>query len=308
MADIAFIFDGRKKNMNLIFQDIEKCLGPAHHLKKFSTEYAGHAIQLAEQAVKEGFDHIICVGGDGSLNEVTNGLMKAKKGMSEDSWNNIRLGALPMGSGNDFVKTVKAPDEIAGLKKVIEADNYKIIDLGLVDFYSKSGEEQSRYFINITDVGMGGVVVEKLSRYSKQTGALLNYQRAILTTFLSYKKQPVKAKADSFRYEGNIMNFVVANGKYFGNGLGIAPDAEIDDGMFSVVVLGDISLLDYLKNLGKVRKCLKIEHPGLIYKTATEVQMESLSGKLPIDMDGEFIGFSPMKVRMVPATLRFLCD
>jgi YegS/Rv2252/BmrU family lipid kinase len=307
MANIAFIFHGRIKNRDKIFAALQLTFGAAHQLKSYVTETAGHSAVLAEQAVKEGNTHIICVGGDGSLNEVANGLMQAKATTASNGWANIRMGVLPMGTGNDFVKTVNAPNDAEVLKRVIEADSHKTIDLGRVEYHNRKGEKQSRYFINITDVGMGGVVAERLSRYSKWMGAYLTYQRAILTTLLTYRHQPVKAVADSFTYEGSIMNFIVANGKYFGSGLGIAPDAVADDGEFSVVILGEISLLDYIRNLGDVQKCRKISHPDLHYKSAKEVFIDSPAGPLAIDMDGEFIGYSPMKVTVAPASVRFLC-
>lgn len=307
MPAIAFIFHGRISNYQNIFNDLQKTFGALYQIKSYVTQSAGHAVTLAQQAIAEGCAHIICVGGDGSLNEVANGLMKAKQTLSSDAWSSIRMGVLPMGTGNDFVKTVNAPKNAEGLKQLIEIDSYKTIDLGLVEYFNKTGGKQTRYFINITDVGMGGVVAERLSRYSKWMGATLTYQRAILTTLLTYKNQPVKVRADSFSYEGNIMNFIIANGKYFGSGLGIAPDAVADDGTFSVVILGEISLLDYFRNLGNVQKCRKISHPDLHYKTAKEVYIESPVGELPIDMDGEFIGYSPMKVSVVSAAVRFLC-
>lgn len=307
MANIAFIFHGRIKNSDKVFAELQTTFGAAHQLKSYITESAGHSVALAEQAVREGNTHVICVGGDGSLNEVANGLMKVKANLGSDIWSKLRMGVLPMGTGNDFVKTVKAPPDAEGLKRLIEADTYQTIDLGLVEYHNRKGEKQSRYFINITDVGMGGVVAERLSNYSKWMGAYLTYQRAILTTLLTYKHQPVKAVADSFTYEGSIMNFIVANGKYFGSGLGIAPDAEVTDGAFSIVVLGEISLIDYIKNLGNVQKCEKIIHPELQYKSAKEVLIDSPAGPLAIDMDGEFIGYSPMKVTVAPASVKFLC-
>lgn len=307
MPTIAFIFHGRISNHQCIFNGLQQTFGASHQLKSYVTENAGHSVMLAQQAVAEGCTHIVCVGGDGSLNEVANGLMKAKQTLSSDVWKIIRMGVLPMGTGNDFVKTVNAPKDAEGLKRLIESDSYKTIDLGLVEYFNKASEKQTRHFINITDVGMGGVVAERLSRYSKWMGATLTYQRAILTTLLTYKNQPIKAKANSFSYEGNIMNFIIANGKYFGSGLGIASDAVADDGEFSVVVLGEISLFDYIKNLGDVQKCRRISHPDLHYKTAKEVYIESPAGPLAIDMDGEFIGYSPMKVSVVSAAVRFLC-
>lgn len=306
MADIAFIFHGRIKKRTSLFSGLEKTLGGSHRLKSFVTEPTVYASQLAQQALDQGFTHIICIGGDGTLNEVVNGLMKVKERMHHDTWRNIRMGGLPMGTGNDFLKTLNVPKNNQAFKQVVEADGFKTIDLGLVEFSSKNGERTSRYFINITDLGMGGVVAEKLSRYSRWMGPLLTYQRAILSTLLTYKSQTIKAVADSFHYEGDVLNFVIANGKYFGSGLGIAPHAEIDDGQLSVVILGKISLMDYIKQLSKVRECNRITHPAFHYKSATEVQLESPSGPLPIDMDGEFIGYSPMKATLVPGAIRFL--
>ncbi len=306
MANVAFIFHGKIENRSKIFLNLKETFGAAHQLTSYVTKSVGHSIVLAEQAVREGSTHVICVGGDGSLNEVANGLMNVKKTQSSEGFRKVRLGVLPMGTGNDFVKSVSVPKHAEGLKRVIEADSYKTIDLGLVEFKNKFGEEQKRYFVNITDIGMGGVVAQRLSGYSKWMGSTLTYQRAILTTLLTYKHQPVIAKADSFSFEGKIMNLIIANGKYFGSGLGIAPDAITDDGVFSIVILGEISFLDYIKNLGSVRNCQRVSHPELHYKTAKEMSIFSQSGPLPIDMDGEFIGFSPMKVTVTHQAIKFL--
>ena len=307
MADIAFIFHGRTKKRSSIFSAVEKTFGPSNRVKFFVTERTVNAFRLAELAVTEGFTHIISIGGDGTLNEVANGLMKAKQTMPDDRWGHVRMAGLPMGTGNDFLKTLDVPTDILAFKRVLEADSFKTIDLGLVEYSAISGGRATRYFINITDLGMGGVVAEKLSRYSRWMGPLLTYQRAILSTLLTYKSQTINAAADSFTYDGEILNFVVANGKYFGSGLGIAPHATIDDGQLSIVVLGKISLLDYIKLLSKVRQCKPITHPAFYYRSAKEVRINSPSGPLPIDMDGEFIGYSPMKVTVVPGALRFLC-
>lgn len=307
MVHIAFIIDGRKKNADKIFQSFERYFGHAHKIKKFITAYGGNAVQLAEQALNEGFNWLICIGGDGCLNEVANGMMKVRQKMSNEEWSEVRLGVLPMGSGNDFARTANAPDTFEKLVQAIEEDKNKLIDLGMVHYLSISGEMQYRYFINIADIGIGAVVVQKQSAYAKRMGALFNYQRAILSTFLTYKKHPVRVKTENFEYEGNVIDVVVANGKFYGNGLGIAPDAELDDGIFSLVVLGNISLFDYLMNLNKARKCVKINFPDLHYKTAIETHVDALSGKTPIEIDGEFIGYSPVTIRVVPGSIRVLC-
>ncbi|HWY98885.1 MAG TPA: hypothetical protein VNY36_07370, partial [Bacteroidia bacterium] len=194
-----------------------------------------------------------------------------------------------------------------GIKKLIDGNLSKEIDLGLVQFKNKTGLNSSRYFINIADVGIGGIVVQNIGNYSKALGANITYLAAIFNTLLSYRNQPVKAMANGFAFEGKIKNFVVANGKYFGSGIGIAPDAEIDNGKFAIVILGEVSLFEFLKLSITFKKCRKVIHPQIIYKTAEEITIDSMSSPQPIDMDGEFIGYTPMNIKIQPRTLAFLC-
>lgn len=268
------------------------------------SEFFGHAIGLSNRAAEEGFNYIISVGGDGSLNEVVNGVMQAK---NRNNKIDIKVGVLPYGTGNDFLKTINSPQSFLGLKKLIDEDTSREIDLGIVQFKNHNGLDSSRYFINITDIGIGGVVVQKLCNYSKAISANARYMMAIINTLLFYKNQPVKAIADEFTFEGKVKNFVVANGKYFGSGIGIAPDAEVDSGKFAIVILGETSLIEFLKLSATLKKCRKIDHPQITYKTAKEITVDSLSTPQPIDMDGEFIGYSPMKIKILPGVLTFLC-
>lgn len=300
MKNIAFIIHGKMKHRQKLESGIRNVFTGSYTTQFFYTSHKNHSIELSAQAVANGFTHVICAGGDGSLNEVANGIMQAGN-------TRVRMGALPSGTGNDFVRTMKVNNSIAALRKYIDEDTYREIDLGLVHFTGTDGKPSQRYFINITDVGMGGVVAKKLSTAGNWMGATIKYQKAILTTFVSYKNQPLKATADNFTYEGKVMNFIVANGKYFASGLGIAPDAQPDDGLFSVVIIGEISMLDYLKNLGAAKKCQRIIHPELKYLSASGVLVEATNEPLAIDMDGEFIGYAPMKIEMANKAVKFLC-
>ena len=303
MKKIAFIIHGKVRNKQLIITEIESTFFDNYKIAFFSSEYSGHAIELSNRAAEQGFNYIICIGGDGSLNEVVNGVMHAK---SLNKELDIKIGVLPYGTGNDFIKTIKSPATFSGLKKLIDDNTSKEIDLGFVQFKDNAGEDSSRYFINITDIGIGGVVVQNLCKYTNAFGANIKYMMAIVNTLLTYRNQPIKAIADEFTFEGKVKNFVIANGKYFGSGIGIAPDAEVDDGKFSIVILEEVSLIDFLKFSNTFKKCKKINHPQIIYKTAKEITVESLSIPQPIDMDGEFIGYSPMKIKILPAALTFL--
>jgi diacylglycerol kinase family enzyme len=100
---------------------------------------------------------------------------------------------------------------------------------------------------------------------------------------------------------------VVANGKYFGNGLGIAPDASVTDGKFEIVIIGDITMLDYFRHLGAVKKCRKVNHPKVQYHQLERVTIESMENrKISIDMDGEFIGYAPMTLVNLASKINFI--
>lgn len=299
MLTITFILHGKHRNNEKLVERIRETFGSGYEVFFCFTEFSGHAMELAKKAAMQQSHYVIAAGGDGTMNEVANGIM-----LSENK--SVKVGLLPLGTGNDFSKTVLVSNDIKELKRLIDVNSISEIDLGLVQFKNKEGKDATRYFINITDVGLGGVIAHKIAGSSKWMGAFLTFQTAILSTFLTYKHQLVKARADEFVYEGKILSYIIANGKYFGAGLGIAPDAEPGDGQFEIVLGAEISLWDYLMNLGKVRKCVKVEHPQMSYHKAREVLIEA-PVPVPIDMDGEFIGYSPMKVTMEPRTLKFLC-
>jgi len=304
MKKIAFIIHGEIRKKQKVISELESTFQGNYKLSFFISEYSGHAIDLSFKAAQEGFNYIICLGGDGSLNEVVNGVMQAKNLNKEIM---VKVGVLPFGTGNDFIKTTKSPHSFSGIKKLIDEDLSKEIDLGHVQFKNKTGSDSSRYFINITDIGLGAVVVQKIGNYSRVLGGNLAYFAAIFNTLLTYRNKPLQVMADEFMYEGKMKNFIISNGKYFGSGLGIAPDAEIDDGKFAIVILADVTLFDFLKLSNTAKKCKKVTHPQVIYKTAREITIGSASTPQPIDMDGEFIGYTPMNIKIHPRTLNFLC-
>ncbi len=304
MKRAAFVIHGKLKNQQGLINEIEEAFSGNYKIGFFTSEHSGHAIELSCKAAEEGFNYIICAGGDGSLNEVINGVMQAK---NKNTKLDVKAGVLPFGTGNDFIKTLKSPHTISGIKKMIDHDSSKEIDLGIVQFKDPSGSDSSRYFINITDIGIGGVVVQNIGRFTKALGANVTYMTAIINALLTYRNQPIRAVSDEFTFEGKVKNFVVANGRYFGSGICIAPEAVVDDGKFAIVILAEVSLIDFLKFSNTAKKGLKINHPQIIYKTAKEISIDSLSIPQPIDMDGEFIGYSPMKINIVPKALSFLC-
>lgn len=300
MKKISFILHGKHRDSSDIISGIREVFTSPGYETIFSfTERTLHAIQLAKDAAGSGSHYVVGVCGDGTFNEIINGVMLS--GNKE-----VIVGLLPHGTGNDFAKTVNVNNRPASLKQLIETAGIRQLDLGLVNYKTAEGKDAQRYFDNITDIGIGGFTALKMTGISKRWGAFLTFQYAIVSTFLSYKHQQVKIKADGFSYEGKILSCIMANGKYFGAGLGVAPAAKPDDGLFEIVLASEISLWDYIKNLGTVRKCIKVNHPHMNYYAAREITIDTPERNLPIDMDGEFIGYSPMKALVVPQALKFL--
>jgi YegS/Rv2252/BmrU family lipid kinase len=314
MKKIAFLVNRTIKNLEKTVAQIESEF-QKHEVKFFYSDHSRHIEVLAETAIDRGFKNLITVGGDGTLNETVNGIMNAfKKGLSNsidsydwDAIKEIKVGLIPAGTGNDFSKTIKLTNNINALRNLIEDDRFQSIDIGWSSFFDKKEQPVQRFFINITDVGMGGVVVESMEKSKNPflTGNAF-YKYSIAKTFLTYDKSSVRCYNEYFDWKGKVMNFVIANGKYFGSGLGIAPDANIQDGKFSIVILGDINIIDYFRYLGDVKKCKKISHPEVAYHQFEKISIESADEKpLAIDMDGEFIGYAPMTLVNLSSKLNF---
>lgn len=313
---IAFLINGTAKGLDKLSKEIETTF-KAFSPKLFISEKSGHIEELVQTAIARGYDTLIICGGDGTLNEGINGVVESfKSGLcdSDEAYNweqiaKVKVGLFPSGSGNDFSKTVLIEKNLDYLKNLIEQNRSKMIDIGWVSFLSPENEPKHRFFINITDVGMGGETVVKLqNKNTRALGTNFNYLWAITSTLATYEKVRIKATGENFYWEGKAINFVVANGRYFGNGLCVAPDASITDGKFEIVIVGDVSLLDYFKNLGKIKNCQKIIHPEVHYFQLEKVQIESLeTRKISIDMDGEYIGFAPMTLINLQQRINFIC-
>jgi YegS/Rv2252/BmrU family lipid kinase len=308
MHRLAFFINPTIRNFKKIEIDIQHHF-LAFNYKFFISEYSGHFMSLPKMAVDEGFTHFIAVGGDGTLNEVVNGIInafKTEKGFDWDKIKNIKIGILPSGSGNDFVKNLgyKTIDE---LQNLITKDTSELVDVGFTEYLDRGMNKAERFFINVSDVGIGGEVVINKEKLPMAFPGELNYFMAIVSTFLTYKKKKIKVTAKEFTWEGKVLNFVVANAKYFGNSIGIAPHAEISDGKFAITNIGDISLKDYFMNIGTAKKCKKIMHPEVSYTESEELLIENTSQMpLTIDMDGEFIGYAPVQFACLKQKLNFL--
>jgi YegS/Rv2252/BmrU family lipid kinase len=263
-----------------------------------STQRKKHAIELARQATENGCDYLVSVGGDGTLHEVINGMLQSNVPVNECP----AIGLLPYGSANDFARTAHISNSIEELIEMIKSNTIQKIDLGKIIIQKT---KETRYFINIAGVGLGPEVAQKLEQSTSVFGPGFNYFKHIIKGFLSYVKKEVSCTSSTWQWKGKLLQMAVANGRYQGNAMCTAPDAKLTDGQFQVVIYGDLSIWDYLKNIRNLKKGIKINLPQVSYHDANEVLLES-SDSCGIEADGEYVGLAPATISVLPKAINFL--
>jgi diacylglycerol kinase (ATP) len=262
----------------------------------------GDAIMLTRNALHKGAELVVCVGGDGTLNEVVNGFM-GKNGPIQPE---AMVGFIPRGTGCDFIKTVPIPVELNRALDVIITSHTRSIDLGRLEYMDHHGHPSSRYFHNITSFGLGGEVDERVNRTTKIFGGFISFIWATLISILIYNKKRIHLTVDNcFNQNVMIWNVVVANGQFHGGGMWVAPEARVDDGIFHVTVIGDFSLPGVFWNLPKLYngKLLQLKK----VKTFVGKRVEASSDQqVLLDVDGEQPGRLPVVIDIVPKAVRFI--
>lgn len=251
------------------------------------------ATTLAHKALQEGTQMIVAAGGDGTVNEVVNGFFDGNSGklLREDAV----LGILPLGSGQDFVHSLDwkpylkpSIERLAGKKTIA-------CDVGLMNYRSMGGAVAHRYFLNIADVGMAPEAMKRINPFPKFFGARLAYLQGIVRSLATYRKRYVELVIDD-RHKGNplITNIFIANGKSNGAGWRVCPDAKLDDGLFDILVVGDIRATELLRALPKLYRGNKLDHPELRYYRGKHVKvLEAESEYVSVEADGEPLGYIP---------------
>ena len=233
-------------------------------------------------------DVVVAVGGDGTVHYVLNHLMISNR--------RAALGVLPLGSGCDFARNFEMTDALA----VLARGETKAIDVGEIE---SAGNKI--WFANVADAGMGAEVTRQMANHSR------NYFFSTLKALVGYKNVDVRLSADGDEvYVGPLKCLVMANGKYFGDGMGIAPDAVLDDGLLQYVIIGNISRLMAAIKLQQTYKCTRIKHRHVYYGSARELRLE-VSSALAFEADGELMAEMPagevVYVRALVGLLSLVC-
>jgi YegS/Rv2252/BmrU family lipid kinase len=270
--------------------------------KSYVTTGPGEAKYFAREAIASGAKLVVCVGGDGTLNEVVNGFME----IGESERSGLSLGYVPGGTGCDFIKTVSIPKDMEEAIDLMATGTERSIDLGSLFYKDHDGRDCRRYFLNITSFGLGGEVDQRVNRTTKAFGPFISFIWATLISILLYGKKQIRLKVDQgFEQEIIIWNVVVANGQYHGGGMWVAPEASVDDGFFDITVIGDLSLPEVFLNLPKLYNG-KIKNIDKVI-TLTGKKIEALSDqKVLLDVDGEQPGMLPVVIDIVPGAIKII--
>ena len=263
------------------------------------TEAPGHAIELAKNAVKKGYRIVVPVGGDGTINEVVNGIY------SSGSVQDVSMGIIGTGTGGDYIRTIGVPRNFHdACERLVNHPTKMNVDLGAVEHF-KNGHREIRLFANFAGIGFDAEVVRATTVRFKKLGGFPSYLAGLLTTLVRYHNQPVMMTTDGKKEERKVCTAIMSIGKYGGGSMLIAPNADIQDGLFDVVVVGNVSKPDLLVSFPRIYKGTHLTHPKISVQRAREVEIISQKG-IALQADGELIGESPARFSILPAAMTLI--
>jgi YegS/Rv2252/BmrU family lipid kinase len=294
------------RHFDSIAQAVRGAVGDHGHA---FTERSMHAAELTRAALHAGHDLVIAVGGDGTINEVVNGFFEpALPGQPPRP---IREGAalaiVPHGTGGDLRRTLGLDDRLAESCARLKGERRRV-DIGRVDYTLAGGGRAARYFINVGDVGVGAKIVEIANRGSKALGAF-SFTVASLRGLMGWRDVRVNASFDGApKEELTVTTLAIGNGRYFGGGLMVAPEARLDDGLFHVTIWTHFTMMDFATKGGAMRDGSHVKLPGTRTRTAQTITLEAAQpGAIGVEVDGELLGQLPATFTVLPGALPLVC-
>jgi YegS/Rv2252/BmrU family lipid kinase len=276
----------------------------AHALGDFRcvfTRRRGEASDLAREAVADGERLVVAVGGDGTASEVIDGLVHEGRPRAPE----LVFGCIPRGTGGDLRRSLGWPEDPGEAARTIAAGTLAVCDLGIVEFVGHDGRAQRRHFANVSSCGVSGMVVEEVARSSKRLGGKASFMLASAKALWRYHDQPLRWRIDGGPWrEEAVTALCVCNGRYFGGGMMVAPDASLDDGLFDVTCWKGLGFKDFILKKHMLYDGTHVRLPNTRRARARVVEAEPLSGaRVLLDVDGEQPGVLPARWTIAPRAL-----
>ena len=243
------------------------------------SSYEGEIEKISLNVDIAKFTEIIALGGDGTVVEVLNGIVNKK----------IKLGIVPIGTGNDFFRSIQPKIDIDdAIKKIVDGKT----------ILSDVGKINDAYFLNVSGFGMDSYILENLKKIKKYIKSSISYTISTFYTLFSYKSKKIYIEIDGVQLQRDIMLVSICNGKYFGGGMMVSPNAAIDDGQFELIIVKKMSILRFIKIFGKIFKGTHLfvdeveEFKGKKFRIKSDVE-------IPINVDGNLVGVTPLTIDVV---------
>lgn len=257
----------------------------------------GEIAELAERAVAGGAALVVVVGGDGTVYEAVNGLMRS------GAAGEVELAIVPRGTGTDFVRTFGITGKLDSALRTAREGRVRAVDVGRARYVAWDGSPAESYFANFAGAGISGAIARRANASSKAAGGRVSFIWATLAVFAGWKASEVTITVDEERRTGPMFEVLATIGEYAAGGMRVTPGAKPDDGLLDVLTIGDVTKADFVRTFPKIYRGTHIRHPKIDAVQGRTVRIESLE-PLPVALDGEQPGTTPLEVDLLPGALR----
>jgi diacylglycerol kinase (ATP) len=266
------------------------------------TEKANHAEELARTAIAKGYRKILALGGDGTVNEIVNGMV----GQSYADSSQLILAQWPMGTGNDWSRSLNIPSDLNTFIQLMKAEKTVLHDVGLMSWTNDRRQQDQRYFINIASLGFAAEVVKTVQ--AKKRKGKLAYLQAAIKVLRNYKAEPIKLSIDGkAAIEFELFNLSLGIGRYHGGGMQQCPDAHFDDGVFDLTLIQKISPWKVVLNIRNLYNGSFVKQKEVQQFKGQTIEVEAPKQML-IEIDGELLGKGSVSFSLLPAQVRVLTN
>jgi diacylglycerol kinase (ATP) len=270
------------------------------------TKGPGDGIELARRAAENGRDFVIACGGDGTINEIANGILRSGK--------DVEFGVFPSGTGGDFRRTLGMPNGTREAARALRTGRTESIDVGKVGYIDHDGKPAERFFLNVTSFGLAASIIERVKSDTSLSWLPLDSVRGRASFALSTLQEVIALGATTVRVRIDdkdetmlqTVNFCIANARYFGGGMKIAPAAKLNDGFLDVINIGDINTAKIILNAYTLYRGTHLDLREVKDTLVKRVEARPLNEdqEVHIEVDGELLGRLPATYEVVPGALQ----